>query len=192
MYTFDGLIFLWAFISRLINVTKQVEVDCFKCALFLLALFELHCHQSNKHAHVTTCLNYIMFLSGQCGSGSNRMFCQLPFLVLSIAAVFTRELMLDEVPLRHLFRVRLCSVENKEESFFSILSWNVRGREEKRPCFKCHLALGKFGKWTMVPGTMENGELDWNSPVMRFDKDWSIVSYAFLNHFFAHSKSWGN
>ena len=133
-----------------------------------------------------------MFLSGQCGSGSNRMFCQLPFLVLSIAAVFTRELMLDEVPLRHLFRVRLCSVENKEESIFSIPSWNVRGREEKRPCFKCHLALGKFGKWTMVPGTMENGELDWNSPVMRFDKDWSIVSYAFLNHFFAHSKSWGN
>ena len=144
----------------LINVTKQLEVDCFKCALFLLAWFELHCHQSKKHAHVRTCLNYTMFLSGQCGSGSNRMFCQLPFLVLSIAAVFTRELMLDEVPLRHLFRVRLCSVENKEESIFSIPSWNVRGREERRSCFKRHLALGKSGKWTMVPGALESGELD--------------------------------
>ena len=88
------------------------------------------------------------------------MFYQLPFLVLSIAAVFPGELMLDEVPLRHLFRVRLCSVEKKEESFFSIPSWNVRGSEERRPCFKCHLAIGKSGKWTMVPGAMENGELD--------------------------------
>ena len=87
------------------------------------------------------------------------MFCQLPFLVFSIAAVFPGELMLDEVPLRHLFRVSLCSVENKEESFFSIPSWNVRGTEE-RSSIKCHLALGKSGKWTMVPGAMENGELD--------------------------------
>ena len=37
-------------------------------------------------------------------------------------------------------------------------SWNVRGREERRPCFSCHLnlALEKTGKWTMVPGAMEN------------------------------------
>ena len=96
IHTFDGLIFLSAFISGLINVTKQLEVDCFKFTLFLLAWFELHCHQRNKHAHVTTRLNYIMFLSGQCGSGSNRMFCQLPFLVLSIAVVFPGELMLDD------------------------------------------------------------------------------------------------
>ena len=88
------------------------------------------------------------------------MFCQLPFLVLSISAVFPGELMLDEVPLRQLFRVRLCSAENKEESIFSIPSWNVRGREERRPCFKGHLALGKSGKRTLVPGVMENGELD--------------------------------
>ena len=144
----------------LINVTKQLEVDCFKCALLLPAWFKLHCHQSNKHAHVRTCLNY-MFLSGQCGSGSNRMFCQLPFLVLSITAVLTGEFMLDEVPLRHLFRVRLCSVENKEESFFSIPSWNVKGREERRSVLNAmHLALGKSGRWTMVLGALESGELD--------------------------------
>ena len=88
------------------------------------------------------------------------MFYQLPFLVLSIAAVFPGELMLDEVPLRHLFRVRLCSVEKKEESFFSIPSWNVRGSEERRPCFKCHWTIGKSGKWTMIPGAMENGEFE--------------------------------
>ena len=118
------------------------------------------------------------------------MFCQLPFLVLSIAAVFPGELMLDEVPFRHLFRVSLCSVENKEESFFSIPSWNVRGREERRPCFKCHLAHGKSGKWTMVPGAMENSELDWNSPVMCLDKDWSIFSYTFFN-LFVHTQRVG-
>ena len=86
------------------------------------------------------------------------MFYQSPFLVLSIAAVFPGELMLDEVPFRHLYRVRLCSVENKKESFFSIPSWYVREREERRPCFCCHLALGKTGKWTMVPKAIENSE----------------------------------
>ena len=88
------------------------------------------------------------------------MFYQSPFLVLSIAAVFPGELMLDEVPFRHLFWVRLCSVENRKESLFSIPSWNVRGKETRRPCFDCHLALEKTGMWTMVPEAMENSELD--------------------------------
>ena len=57
------------------------------------------------------------------------------------------------------------------------------GKKEDHVLNAMHLALGKSGRWTMVPGALESGELDWNSPVMSLDKDWSIVSYAFLNSF---------
>ena len=70
------------------------------------------------------------FLSGECGLGCNSKFYQSPFLVLSIPAVFPGELMLDVVPFRNVFRERLCSVENKKKSFFSILECNRKGRKK--------------------------------------------------------------
>ena len=62
---------------------KQLKVDCFKCALFLLAWFQLHCHQGNEHAHATACWNYIFIrVSAANSHGQKVVRTRLPKLFL--------------------------------------------------------------------------------------------------------------